>query len=45
MKTMSKNLLPELLTNPVSRNLILVLLGALVTAVTLVTAAFFFVIG
>ena len=45
MKTVSKNLLPELLTNPVSRNLILILLGALMTAITLVTAAFFFVIG
>jgi hypothetical protein len=45
MKTVSKNLLPDVLTNPVSRNLILILLGALMTAVTLVTAAFFFVIG
>jgi hypothetical protein len=45
MKTVSKNLLPDLLTNPISRNLILILLGALMTAVTLVTAAFFFVIG
>ena len=45
MKTVSKNLLPELLTNPVSRNLILVLLGALMAAVTLVTAVFLFLIG
>lgn len=44
MKTASKNFLPDLLTNPVSRNLILILLGALMTAITLVTAAFF-VIG
>ena len=45
MKTVSKSFLPDLLTNPVSRNLILVLLGALMIAVTLVTAVFFFVIG
>jgi hypothetical protein len=38
MKT--SNFLPELLTNPVSRNLILILLGTLLVAVTAVTAAF-----
>jgi len=41
MKTVTKNSLPELLSNPVSRNLILILIGALLTAVTMVTVVFF----
>jgi hypothetical protein len=40
MKTVTKNSLPELLSNPISRNLILILIGALLTAVTLVTVVF-----
>jgi hypothetical protein len=40
MKTVTKNSLPELLSNPISRNLILILIGALLTAVVLVTVAF-----
>ena len=39
MKT-ETNFLPDLLTNPVSRNLILILIGTMLTAVTIVTSIF-----
>jgi hypothetical protein len=40
MKTATKNSLPELLSNPISRNLILILIGAMLASVGLVTAVF-----
>jgi hypothetical protein len=40
MKTVTKNSLPELLSNPISRNLILILIGAMLASVGLVTAVF-----
>lgn len=39
MKAVSKGFLPEIFTNPINRNLALILVGGLVVAVTLVTAA------
>ncbi len=38
MKSESKNLLTGILSNPINRNLILILFGGLLTAVVLVTA-------
>lgn len=39
MKTLSKFFLPELLTNPINRDLILIFIAGLLAAVTLVTAS------
>ena len=39
MKAISKYLLPEFLTNPISRNLILIFIGGLITAILLVTVS------
>lgn len=40
MKTVTKSFLPEILLNPISRNLILIFVLAFAIAVSLVTAAF-----
>ncbi|MEO7990934.1 MAG: hypothetical protein ABI663_15405 [Chryseolinea sp.] len=40
MKTITKSFLPEILLNPISRNLIFIFVLAFVIAVTLVTAVF-----
>jgi len=40
MKTISKSFLPEILLNPISRNLIFIFVLAFAIAITLVTAAF-----
>lgn len=38
MKTLSKNLLPDILSNPINRDLILILAAALAIATFMVTA-------
>lgn len=40
MKTLSRNFIPGILLNPISRNLIFILFGGLLGAVALVTLAF-----
>lgn len=44
MKTLTKSSLSEFLTNPINRDLLLILVGTLLTAIIIVTAVFF-VIG
>jgi hypothetical protein len=39
MKTIDKNSLPEALSNPISRNLILILVSTLAIAIVIVTAS------
>ncbi|HEY8936896.1 MAG TPA: hypothetical protein VL443_27835 [Cyclobacteriaceae bacterium] len=39
MKTISKIFLPEILTNPINRDLILIFFAGLLAAITLVTAS------
>jgi hypothetical protein len=39
MKSVSKTFLPEVLTNPISRNLILIFIATLLAAVVIVTAS------
>lgn len=39
MKSVSKSFLPEILINPISRNLIIIFTATLITAITLVTIA------
>ena len=41
MKTLSRNFLAEMLANPINRNLILILVSALLVAISIVTAGFF----
>jgi hypothetical protein len=38
MKTLTRNFLPEILTNPISRNLLLIFVSTMLAAVILVTA-------
>ena len=40
MKTLSRNLIPGILLNPISRNLIFIMIGGLLGAMALVTLAF-----
>jgi hypothetical protein len=39
MKTLSKNSLPEVFSNPINRNLILILISTFAIAIVIVTAA------
>jgi hypothetical protein len=43
MKTLTRNFLPEIFTNPISRNLILIFASTLMAAVILVTTIIMFV--
>lgn len=43
MKTLSRSFLPEIITNPINRNLLLIFVSTLMAAVILVTGVIMFV--